>query len=543
LIELIERTALMPAGGMPIPREIGREDLSSLGSEQVDFIAMHAENKPDVLALVEEQRLLSWAQLVALRNRVANALSRLGVSVGDNVVNWSANCTEGVATLAACSHIGAVVTPMNHRLKAEEAAYILDNSRAQVVVVDQRFLAVAAECQAMGSDVAHWVVVGADSPDWAVSLDALVSTSSDDAPPQVEDEGGTMIYTSGTTGRPKGALRRVDASLSAGVFFVTELGLGIEGVHLVAGPLYHSAPLAFFALSLGLGNTVVLMRHFEPEHAIELIEQYGVTSTFMAPTLLKRVVTLPQQTTRSHDVSSMRSLVVAGAPCPQSTKEAAVDIFGPVVYEFYGSTELGINTLLKPEDIRRKPGSCGKPFGRTELRLYDEAGHVVSEPGVPGELCVRTGPGVFDGYFENPEASRKMVHDDEWLSVGDIAYVDDEGFYFICDRKADMIISGGVNIYPAEIEEVLHRHPEVADVGVFGIPDEEWGERVHAAVQALPDSRLTEADIMAFVSDHLADYKRPRSVSFHEELPRDSAGKLLKRVLREPYWEGRTTRV
>jgi acyl-CoA synthetase (AMP-forming)/AMP-acid ligase II len=256
---------------------------------------------------------------------------------------------------------------------------------------------------------------------------------------------------------------------------------------------------------------------------------------------VKRIVDLPAEVRDRYDVSSMRAIVVAGAPCPTRVKEDAVRFFGPVLYEFYGSTELGINTVLRPEDLLRKPGSCGRAAPGIELMVQDEAGCPLP-PGHPGELFVKRYDGVFDGYWKQPEATRQTTRGD-WLSVGDVAWIDDEGFVFVCDRKRDMIISGGVNIYPAEIEDVLHRHPAIHDVAVFGVPDDEWGERVHAAVQIRPGPRPTAEELIAFVRERLAGYKVPREVTFHDDFPRDSAGKLVKRTLREPYWGGRATRV
>ena len=261
----------------------------------------------------------------------------------------------------------------------------------------------------------------------------------------------------------------------------------------------------------------------------------------MAPTLLKRIVELPAAVRARYDVRSMQVIVVAAAPCPMRVKEEALRQFGPVLYEFYGSTELGVNTILRPEDVLRKPGSCGRAAPGLEIAILDDDGRPLPA-GQPGELFVRRYPGVFDEYYKKPEATRETRRG-EWLSVGDVAWMDEEGFVYICDRKRDMIISGGANIYPAEIEEVLHRHPAVADVAVFGVPDDDWGERVHAAVELRPNAGAGAEEIIAFARAHLAGYKAPREVSFHATLPRDAAGKLVKRVLREPHWAGRASRV
>jgi acyl-CoA synthetase (AMP-forming)/AMP-acid ligase II len=283
------------------------------------------------------------------------------------------------------------------------------------------------------------------------------------------------------------------------------------------------------------------MRKFDAEGALRAIEEHRCTTTFMAPTLLKRLVDLPADTRARYDVSSVRSIVMAAAPCPMRVKEEILAWFGPVLYEFYGSTELGVNTVLAPQDMLRKPHSCGRAAPGVELAVLDDDGRPLPA-GQAGELHVRRDAAMFEGYYKKAAATRETARG-EWLSVGDVAWIDDDGFVYICDRKRDMIISGGVNIYPAEIEDVLHRHPAVEDVAVFGVPDTEWGERVHAAVQPRAGVSLNAAEIIDFCRQHLADYKAPREVSFHADFPRDTAGKLVKRHLREPYWAGRATRV
>jgi len=283
------------------------------------------------------------------------------------------------------------------------------------------------------------------------------------------------------------------------------------------------------------------MPKFDAERALAEIDRRRCSSTFMAPTLLKRITDLPSAVRARYDVTSMRTIIMAAAPCPMSVKEAVVAYFGPALYEFYGSSELGVNTILKPEDVLRKPGSCGEAAPGKEIALLDDDGQPVPV-GEPGELYVKKFAGILDEYYKDEAATAKLCRGD-WYSVGDVAYVDADGFYYICDRKRDMIISAGVNIYPAEIEDALHRHPDIEDVAIFGVPDDEWGERVHAAVQRRSGARPTAEDIIAFARRHLAGYKVPREVTFHDEFPRDHAGKLLKRVLREPYWKDRHTRV
>jgi acyl-CoA synthetase (AMP-forming)/AMP-acid ligase II len=271
------------------------------------------------------------------------------------------------------------------------------------------------------------------------------------------------------------------------------------------------------------------------------VEQHRVTNTFSAPTQLKRIVNLPSEQLAHADLSSMRCLIANAAPVPYPLKQEVVEKLGDgFLYEVYGSTELGIVTVLKPEDQLRKAGSCGKTYGGVEVRLVKEDG-TDAAPGEPGELYIRTGLAM-DGYHRTAEQLDEL-EDGGWKSVGDVAYADDEGYLYICDRKKDMIISGGVNIYPAEIEAVLHAHPQVLDAAVFGIPDEEWGERVHAIVQPKAGESLDVDELRTFVDARLAGYKRPRAYELRDELPRTDAGKLLKRVLRDEFWRDRTTAV
>jgi acyl-CoA synthetase (AMP-forming)/AMP-acid ligase II len=305
-----------------------------------------------------------------------------------------------------------------------------------------------------------------------------------------------------------------------------------DDVHLQCGPGYHSAVALFSALHHLLGATIVVQPKFEAGAALDLIEEHRVTNTFMPPTLLQRLVEAQEQ--RPRDLSSLRAVILGAAPCPYSLKVRAEAALGQVIWEFYGATETGINTVLRPEDQLRKPGSCGQAVPGQEIRLVDANGDEVPD-GTPGELRVRNT--WIAEYFNKPDATSASLHDG-FFSVGDVAYRDDEGFYFICDRRVDMIISGGVNIYPAEVEAVLHAHPAVADAAVIGVPDPEWGESVKAVVQLREGAAADAEGIIAFCGERLASYKKPRSVDFVDVLPRDAAGKLLKRAIRAPYWEG-----
>ena len=509
----------------------------------MDLLAAHAERHPDKPALIEGDRVWSWARLVESRNRLGNALLALGLEPGENAIVYAANSIEHYMAGTGARAAGLIPAPMNHRLVAEEVAYILDHSDATAAFVSDQFLPVVEEIRAGAHKVRRFILMGEARRAWAEHLDDLLAAGSP-APVELPEGaafGASVIYTGGTTGKPKGALRRsIDPQGLMETLRAMDL-LDPNHVHLVAGPMYHSAPggLAFYAHIVGA--TVVIMPKFDPERALAEIERRRCSSTFMAPTLLKRITDLPASVRARYDVSSMRTIIMAAAPCPMSVKEAVVAYFGPVLYEFYGSSELGVNTILKPEDVLRKPGSCGRAAPGREIALLDDDGDPVPL-GEPGELYVKKFPGILDEYYKDPEATARLRRGD-WYSVGDVAYMDAEGFYYICDRKRDMIISAGVNIYPAEIEDALHRHPDIQDVAVFGVPDDEWGERVHAAIQPRPGTRPSVEDVIAFARRHLAGYKVPREVTFHDDFPRDHAGKLIKRVLREPYWAGRASRV
>ena len=346
-----------------------------------------------------------------------------------------------------------------------------------------------------------------------------------------------MLYTSGTTGKPKGALRTT-TNAPVVLALLGELGfqMGNE-VHITTGPMYHSGPLAFVSLNHSAGAPIIVLRRFDPAAWLNAVKLHKVTNTFSAPTQLKRIVSLPDDVLATADCSSMRCLIANAAPVPYALKEEVIAKLGDgFLFEVYGSTEMGIITVLRPEDQLRKPGSCGKPYGGIEFRIVKDDG-TVAAPGEQGELFMSTGLAM-DGYHRTEEQLTEY-EGGKWKSVGDIAYADDEGYLYICDRKKDMIISGGVNIYPAEIEAVLHGHPQVLDVAVFGIPDDEWGESVYCIVQPKAGEDLDLDDLRAFAEANMAKYKVPRGWQVRDELPRTDAGKLLKRVLRDEFWPDR----
>ncbi len=336
-----------------------------------------------------------------------------------------------------------------------------------------------------------------------------------------------MVFTSGTTGRPKGALR-TGTSGKVTVDLGERLGYRVaEEVQLVGGPLYHSGPLRHATMVQSIGGTVVIMPRFDVSEWLRLVRAASVTSAFLAPTMLKRIVTDSRARTACRG-SRLRCVVVSGGPTPTSVKEAAVACFGEgVLYENYGSTETGTNTLLAPDDILRKPGSSGRPIEGTQLRIVTDGGRV-AEPGESGEIWVRS-PMRIDRYVGTDAQLREH---EGYITVGDIGYLDDAGYLYVLDRRDDVIISGGVNVYPAEVEAALHRHPGVADAAVFGLPSDEWGQTIHAAIEPLPGAVLDVRGLETHCRHFLAGYKVPRTWDIRRELPRTGGGKVRKQALR-----------
>jgi acyl-CoA synthetase (AMP-forming)/AMP-acid ligase II len=516
---------------------------------QPDVLTVYASAQPGKLAVIDDRpgaAVVSWtyAQLEAAANRLANALALLGVASGDKVIWCGPNSPQVVAVINATRKLGAVAVPLNYRLTAAEAHYIVAHSDACAGYVDAEYahLLSPPDGGRLGN-LRHVLVYGGAAPDGMLGEDLVAQAPA--APPAGpgEDTGATMIYTSGTTGKPKGAYRKM-RDLDTSIALLGLIGYTPDDIYLTSGPLYHSGPLAFMSAGLLLGQTIVVQRKFDPEDWLRLVDTYHVSSTFSAPPLIRLVCALPAEVKARYDRSSMRIMLANAAPWSMALKQAYLaDFPAGSLWEIYGSTELGVNCVLEPQDQLRKPGSCGKPAPGIEIRLLDPAGDAVTGTGPdhPGELYVRS-TGVFNEYYKQPESYQAATHG-EFHTVGDIAYRDDEGYYYICDRKNDMIISGGMNVYPAEIEATLEQHPGIFDVAVFGIPSEQWGEQVHATVVRSPGAAVSEADVIAHAHQHLAGYKCPRSVSFVAELPRTGSGKLLKRKLRAPYWAGQASQV
>ncbi|MGI8492030.1 MAG: AMP-binding protein [Acidimicrobiales bacterium] len=510
-----------------------------------DILAAHAAAQPNKLALVDDrpgQEVVAWTfdETNRRANRLAAHLLELGATARTKIV-WCGQNSAGLFTaIHAIRKIGAVGVPLNYRLSPEEAAYVVDNCDASIVYVDAEFAGLFEAIASQTPKVAHRLVFAGDG-----ALEGHLETMPDTEPspaPAAETErsdaggegGMTMIYTSGTTGKPKGAVRRAQQDPTAVLGLLGLIGYVPDDVYITTGPLYHSGPLGFASIAVVLGNTVVVQRKFDPEDWLRLVQTYGVTTSFTAPTPIRMICTLPTDVKARYDRSSIKRMIANAAPWTLALKKMYIADFPPEsLWEVYGSTELGVDTVLRPEDHLRKPGSCGLPAPGIEIKLFAEDGSEVTEPHAPGELYVRSAT-TFDAYYK---AEDKYDEDrrGDYHTVGDIAYFDEDGYFYIADRKKDMIISGGMNIYPAEIEAALDASPDIYEVAVFGVPSEEWGESVHAVVVPAHPG-VTEADVVAFARQHLANYKVPRSVSFVDELAKTGSGKVLKRELRAPYW-------
>jgi acyl-CoA synthetase (AMP-forming)/AMP-acid ligase II len=515
-----------------------------------DILSMYAKAQPDKPGVIDDRPdgtvvIWTYAELEERANQVANLLLSLGISAGQKVLWCGPNSPEVVAVMSASRKIGAVAVPLNYRLTPEEALWVINHSDAEVAYVDHEHAPMFAALRDQLVKVRHIIAVGGPAPDGMLS-DADIAASPA-GPPDVGDAagtGGTMIYTSGTTGKPKGAVRLGGPNPELVGALMALLGYLPDDIYITSGPLYHSGPSAFMAAGMLYGQTIIVQRKFDPEDWLRLVDKYRASSSFSAPALVRMICALPRQVKDRYDRSSIRVMVANAAPWSFALKQQYLADFPPEsLFEVYGSTELGVDTVLLPRDQLRKPGSCGKPAPGIEIVLFDDDGNEVTGTGPdhPGEVYIRS-KGTFDTYYKN-DAGYQSGSRGDFHTVGDVAYWDDEGYLYICDRKADMIISGGMNIYPAEIEAALDQHPGIYDVAVYGIPSEEWGEAVHATVVCSPGSPLTADQVTEFAREHLASYKVPRSVDFTDELPRTGSGKLLKRQLRAPFWAGRSSQV
>ena len=485
----------------------------------------------------------SAGQVLSAANQLVHALRARGLNEGDPVATLLPNRVEVIEILMAVHQVGWNYVPLNSNLTVAEVAYILRDSGAKALIADERFAGVAVAA-ATDAEVPLANRLSVGSIDCFEPLgDALAEHP--DTRPNDRVAGQFMQYTSGTTGRPKAVQRDLPSfspetwvELFSANLARYDIEPGGDAVHLVTSPMYHMAPLSFGYFSAHFEHPVVLMDSWDAETALQLIDRHRVTDTHMVPTQLHRLMQLPESVRSRYDVSSLRRVIHAAAPCPIDLKRRLFEWLGPVIYEFYGATEGG-GTIAKPADWLAHPGTVGSPWPGGGVKVLDDDGNEVPT-GTVGTIYLKVMGGDFR-YKGDPDKTAENRHGD-YFTVGDLGELDDDGFLYLRDRKIDMIISGGVNIYPAEVEAALLSHAAVGDVAVFGIPNDEWGEEVLAVVEAAPGHQTSAEladELLAHCRVNLAKYKCPRTIEFTDALPRDPNGKLSKRRLRDPYWEGR----
>jgi long-chain acyl-CoA synthetase len=516
------------------------------------YAQLHADRPAFIMASTGEAT--THGELEQRSNRLAHLLRAQGLQRLDHYAVFMENNNRFFEACMAGERAGLYYTCINSYLTADELAYIVNNSESRVLITSQSRLAVVQQALPQCPRVTLCLVVGGgdaatDATGGSRLQDFDAATAAFPAH-KIADEwlGASMLYSSGTTGRPKGVLRPLpenppDQPLALFVF-LNQLWQGEEGmVYLSPAPLYHSAPLANTAIVMRNGGTVVVMEHFDPLQYLALIERYRITHTQLVPTMFSRMLKLPAAERDRHDLSSLKVAIHAAAPCPAPVKDQMIAWWGPIIHEYYGATEgLGFTACNSAEWLAHR-GTVGRVL-LGDLHILDEQGRPAPQ-GTPGEVWFKTASPFV--YFNDPERTALTRSADGTMStVGDMGYLDQDGYLYLTDRSSFMIISGGVNIYPQECENLLVTHPQVADAAVFGVPNEDFGEEVKAVVELVAGvaagPELAQS-LMAFCAEHLARHKCPRSIDFTDRLPRLPTGKLYKRTLRDPYWAGHTNRI
>ncbi|MBI1359547.1 MAG: AMP-binding protein [Alphaproteobacteria bacterium] len=507
-------------------------------------IARWAALRPDRMAIISPNGNRTWAELNARTNQLSRALRRAGLVSGDAVALLAHNSPEFVETWAACQRTGLRVTAVNWHQSPEIVAYVVDNCDAKALIASARFATAATEAARLSKQLILKLayagpIEGFDDYDTVIGRD-----SEDDIPdPEI---GSTMLYTSGTTGRPKGVYRKTRPVVSQLTTAANETAKWTPQTDfsILTGPLYHAAPLGLnLALPIAAGVGTILMDKWDAEETLRIIQDHRATHTHLVPTMMHRMLQLPEETRKKYDVSSMRWIIHGAAPCPAPVKQAMMDWFGPTLYEYYSATEGG-GVWIEPHDWLRKPGTVGRAVPGVEVKLLDADGNPVpvGEDGLIYVKAPETGRFV---YYKEPQKTESSYRGD-WFTLGDVGRFDEDGYLFLTGRTAELIISGGVNIYPVEIDEVLIRHEAVADAAVIGVPNEDWGEEIKAVVELKPGyerSDATARSILDFAKANLPGFQRPRTVDFVDTLPRSPAGKVLRAQVRAPYWKDRTRKI
>ncbi|MEH6941015.1 class I adenylate-forming enzyme family protein [Bacillus sp. JJ722] len=494
-------------------------------------------NKP---AVIFENKQWSYTELNNRANKLAHAFLAKGYKKGDKVAVMMKNNAAYIEIIIGLAKIGVVVVPLNFRLVGSEIGYIVKNSESRGFITNEEY---TKDIELLLPQLDTILIVGGSSAGILQDYDHFFADAPNNEPNVVVNEEDTLYigYTSGTTGKPKGVVISHRSRIITGMVAAYEYKIDESDKQIVAGPIYHAAPWIFLMMQLIVGGTIIVEESFSPEQFLHDLEHYKATNVFMAPTMYNFLVNLNKETKTKYDLKSMRVLISAGSPLPTQTKLDVLEMFQNVdLHEFYGSTESAITLNIKPKDIQDKESCVGQTFPLVECLILDDNKQPV-KTGDIGELYFKA-PYLLDHYYNNPEATEASFWNG-YFSVGDMALQDEEGYYYIVDRKKDMLISGGVNIYPREIEEVLYTHPDILDVAVIGVPDPVWGESVKAIVVPKEGETLSEQEVIDYCNGKIASYKKPKSIDFMNELPRNPSGKILKVELRSLYWEQQKTKI
>ncbi len=510
------------------------------------LIEPYANSKPDDAALMDEFGTTSWKEFNGNVNQLIHALRSAGLRSGDAFAVLSGNRREYFEAFAAAAHGGWLLIPVNWHLVAEEVAYVLSDSGSKALLVDARLSELGqATLQHEDCPTLNAVVVYGGEAEGFLDYEQFIQPE-DSTEPADQTLGGPMFYTSGTTGKPKGVKSGLSQT-GTPIEMLKMMGEGLSGMldipaggrSLLVGPVYHSAQWAFSFLPVIAGSSVLMRHHFDAEETLILIDEYEVTNIHLVPTQFIRMIRLDEEIRNRFTGGSLSIVWHGAAPCPPDIKRKMIEWWGPIISEYYGSTEGSIVTTVNSQDWLARPGTLGKPTAIMEVMVIKEDGSH-AESGESGQLYVKNIMGSDFEYHNDAEKTAEAHLEPGVFTFGDIGYLDEDGYLFMSDRKIDMIISGGVNIYPAEIEAVLINHPAVIDAAVFGIPNDEFGEEVKGAVELKDGAQagaVLEEELIAHCKEHLARFKAPRSIDFEEALPRHPTGKLLKRLLRDKYWQ------
>lgn len=507
-----------------------------------EILSVNASKYGDKLAVKDSKRQMTFSEYNTRANRLSNGLLNLGLKKGDRMAVISCNCLEFMEIYAATAKTGIVVVPINWRLSPKDMEYIINNSDTKAVIAAQEFV---KNVESIRGDLPkvvqeNYIMIGEETPTGYKNFEDVVSSGTD-TEPDVKVEGKDiwiLLYTSGTTGTPKGVLRSHESYVSFFLINEVEFGFTSDDYALILMPLCHvnSTFYSFVFTYIGGSVYVLLEKGFDPVKVLEIIDKEGITFSSMIPTHYNLILNAPEDVKKKFDGSSIKQLLCSSAPVRKQTKLDIMKFFpNAALFEAYGSTEAGLVTLLRPEEQLKKLGSIGREcIGTDQIKLLDEEGKEVGIDEV-GELFSR-GPMMFDEYYQLPEKTKEAFRG-EYFSAGDMAKKDEEGYYHLVDRKANMIITGGEHVYPSEVEEVISQHPKVFDVAVIGVPHDKWGEAVKAVVILKEGEKGNENEIIDFCRDKMAGYKKPKSVDFivQEDMPRTTTGKILHRELRRKY--------